>query len=154
ILDTVPGINTKAASIIIAEIGTDMSYFPSDKHITSWAGLSPGNNESAGKKKRSKSLAGDKALKSIMCECAWCASMSKDTRLSMCYKRWVKRMGKKKATIALASLMLRICYQLIKERKTYIEYGSTYLDKLNNKREENMVRILKAKGYRIEKAPV
>lgn len=94
---------------------------------------------------------GDKALKAIMCECAWAASMGKDTRLSLCYRRWVKRMGKKKATIALASLMLRICYHLLKERKTYIEYGTTYLDKLNEKKEENMVRILKSKGYQIEK---
>jgi hypothetical protein len=102
-------------------------------------------------KKRSKTMNGDKALKSVMCECAWAASMSKDTRLSICYKRWVKRMGKKKATIALASLMLRICYQLLKERKTYIEYGTTYLDELREKREENMIKILKSKGYSIEK---
>lgn len=130
ILDSIPGINETAATVIVAEIGTDMSYFPSDKHIASWAGLSPGNNESAGKKKRSKSREGDKALKSVMCECSWAASFSKDTRFSICYKRWIKKMGKKKATIALANLLLRICYNLLKERKMYIEYGSSYLDEL------------------------
>ena len=149
ILDSIPGINETAATVIVAEIGTDMSFFPSDKHITSWAGLSPGNNESAGKKKRSKSKDGDKALKCVMCECAWAATLSKNTRLSICYKKWIKKMGKKKATIALSSLMLRICYNLLKERKMYLEYGSQYLDELNKKKEKNIIRILKSKGYSI-----
>lgn len=154
ILDSIPGINETAATVIVAEIGTDMSYFPSDKHIASWAGLSPGNNESAGKKRKVKSRDGDKALKSVMCECSWAASFSKDTRFSICYKRWIKKMGKKKATIALANLLLRICYNLLKEHKMYIEYGSSYLDELNKKKEENMIRILKSKGYSIERAVV
>jgi hypothetical protein len=69
-------------------------------------------------------------------------------------KRWIKKMGKKKATIALANLLLRICYNLLKEHKMYIEYGSSYLDELNKKKEENMIRILKSKGYSIERAVV
>jgi hypothetical protein len=86
-----------------------------------------------------------------MCECAWAASKTKNTRLSIGYKRWVKRMGPKKAIVALASLMLRICYQLLSKKQMYIEYGTEYISELNKKKEENMIRILKAKGYSIEK---
>lgn len=151
ILDSIPGINSTAATVIIAEIGNDMSHFPSDKHLSSWAGLSPGNNESAGKKKRCKSREGNKALKSVLCECSWAASFSKNTRLSVCYKKWIKKMGKKKATIALANLLLKICYNMLKEQKYYVEYGSLYLEDLNKKREEKMIRMLQSKGYCIEK---
>lgn len=151
ILDSIPGINQKAAAVIIAEIGADMNFLPTDKHLTSWAGLSPGNNESAGKKKRAKARDGNKNLKSILCECAWAAKLSKNTRLSICYNRWVKRMGQKKAIIALASLMLRICYQLLSQKQMYVEYGVEYGIDLDKKKEEKMIRLLEARGYNVEK---
>lgn len=94
LLDSIPGVSHTAAAIMIAELGVDMSVFLTDKHVSSWAGVSPGNNESAGKK-RTGTTSGNKALKAVLCECGWAASNTKKTRLSATYWRWVKRMGKK-----------------------------------------------------------
>lgn len=151
ILDTIPGIDSNSAAIIVAEIGVDMNQFPHDKHLSSWAGLSPGNNESAGKKKRSSVVQGNKYLKTVLCECAWVVSHKKDTRLSITYWKWVKRMGKKKANIALANLMLRICYHMLKNQTAYIEVGDKYYKTKESEKEKKLIKELEEKGYTIQK---
>jgi len=152
LLDSIPGVNEKAAAIILAEIGTDMSVFPSDNNLSSWAGVSPGNNESAGKKKRSRATPGNKALKSILCECAWAASNKKDTRLSAYYWRLVKHLGKKKALVALGHLILRISYNILLTGISYQEMGSNYLGNREQQREQRFIRLLESRGYQISKA--
>lgn len=151
LLDAIPSVDETAAAIIVAEIGTDMSVFPTDKCLCSWAGVTPGNNESGGKKKQSKSTPGNKHLKAVLCECAWAAAMTKDTRFHACYWRWVKRMGKKKALVALAHLILKIAYHVLKTKTPYHELGPDYLPDRTKRQEQKYIKSLEAKGYKVEK---
>lgn len=151
ILDTIPGINTTSASSILAEIGSDMCVFPTDKHISSWAGLCPKNNESAGKRKRSSIKSGNRFLRSVLCEYTWAAIKKKDSRLKNKYWSMVPRMGKKKALIAIANLILRIIYNLLKNNTTYQELEIRhYVDK-EKRREKRIIKELKSKGFVVEK---
>lgn len=124
LLDTIPGINHDAAASILAELGTDMSHFPSDAHIASWAGVCPANHESNGKKKRKKNRRGNKGLKSVLCQCSWAAIKVKDSRISAVYYRLVKRMGKQKAIMAVAHLLLRIIYVVLMHRGHILALGT------------------------------
>ncbi|MDC3426390.1 IS110 family transposase, partial [Aquibacillus sp. 3ASR75-11] len=149
ILMTIPGIQKDAAASILAEIGIDMSVFPTDGHIASWAGTSPGNNESAGKKKGSKSNKGNTHLKAVLCQVAWAAMKSKDSRLASFYYRIVKRRGPKKANMALAHLILRIIYQMLKTKTPYQEYGWDYLPSKERKK-DYFIKELQKMGYEID----
>ncbi|MCO7126068.1 IS110 family transposase [Sporolactobacillus shoreicorticis] len=150
LLKTIPGINQGATAVILAEIGTDMTQFPSDAHLSSWGGLSPGNNESAGKKRSSKTTKGNKGLKSILCQVAWGAVRSKNTRLSAYYYRLVKRRGPKKAIMALAHLILKIIYHVLKEKRPYKELGPDYLLKRKQSAKYHQRQLEKLLGYEIE----
>lgn len=152
LLTSIPGINQTSSAIMIAELGADMSVFPTDSQLSSWAGVSPGNNESAGKKKRGSVSAGNKALKAVLCECAWAASKVKNSRLSATYWRWVKRMGKKKALLALGHLILRIAYRILVTRETYRELGTEYMMERERQKEQRLIRQLQAKGYQVLQA--
>lgn len=151
LLDTIPGVDKKAAIAIIAEIGVDMEVFPTAKHLSSWSGLSPGNNESAGKKKGVVAVKGNPNLASILCECAWAAQLTKNTRLSKTYWKYVKRMGKKKATVALANLILRICHHLLKNGEIYKEITHQEEKTKEEQLEEKMIKKLKERGYSVTK---
>lgn len=106
LLDTIPGVAEIAAQIIISEIGADMSQFASDKQLASWAGMCPGNNESAGKRRSGKTSKGNRYLRAVLVQAAWVASHQKETYLAAQYKRMVKRMGKKKALVAVGHTIL------------------------------------------------
>jgi transposase len=106
LLDTIPGIDRDAAASIIAEIGPDMSVFPSDARLASWVGVCPANNESAGKKKSKRNRRGNKGLKSVLCQAGWAAIKKKNTRISAVYNRLMKRRGPQKANMGLAHLMV------------------------------------------------
>ncbi|WP_243450384.1 hypothetical protein [Desulfosporosinus sp. Sb-LF] len=95
---------------------------------------------------------GNKALKSVLCECAWAASKTKNTRLSSTFWRWVKRMGKKKALLALGHLILRIAYKILLTREPYKELGTEYLVKREEEKEQRLIRQLQLKGYQVLKA--
>jgi transposase len=129
LLKTIPGVGDGIAVAIISEIGVDMEEFPSHKHLASWAGISPGNNESAGKNKSGRTTQGNKWLKTSLVEASWSASRSKDTYLQSKYRSLVRRKGPKKAIIALGHKILVSAYYILKELKSYKELGSTYLDK-------------------------
>ncbi|WP_245926263.1 IS110 family transposase [Sulfoacidibacillus thermotolerans] len=158
LLTTIPGINMNAAAIILAEIGTDIEQFGSDSQLAAWAGLSPGNHESAGKKKKVSSRSGNKALRTVLVECAWAAARSRQTRLSSRYWLWVRRMGIKKALVALAHTMLRIVYHVLHRRQPYEELGADYLERFRKDseqgREADMIRKLAAKGYMISQPTI
>jgi transposase len=112
-IDELPGIARRSAEIIIAEIGMDMSRFPSAAHLCSWAGISPGNNKSAGKRKYGKPTKGNKALKTILTQCAKSARNCKDSYFSAQYQRIAARRGKNRATIAVAHSMLIAIYHVL-----------------------------------------
>jgi len=151
LLQTIPGIKKRAAESIVAEIGVDMSRFPSDRHLSSWAGVSPGNNESAGKRKSSKSIKGNKWLKATLTECAWSTSRNKGTYLKARFQRLAARRGKKRAALAVAHTILIMAYHIIKEQCTYKELGGDYFDRLN---EEHLIKRLTTKiqalGYKVD----
>lgn len=121
ILVTMTGIKKDSATIIIAEIGVNMEQFPTSKHIASWAGLSPGNHESAGKRKSTRTVKGNPHIKSALCEAAWAASRSRNTRLSAKYWSLAARRGKKKALVAVGHRMLTIIYHMLKNKEPYHE---------------------------------
>ena len=109
LLKTIPPVKD-SASVIIAEIGVNMDIFPTEMHLSSWSGMSPGNNESAGKKKLGTTTHGNKSLKSILTEFAWVASRMKGTYLRAKYQSLVGRRGKKKALVAVGHKILIMCY--------------------------------------------
>ncbi|MFD2760395.1 IS110 family transposase [Lentibacillus juripiscarius] len=148
LLETIPGVSESGAATFIAEMGVDMSVFRSAKHLASWAGVSPGNNESAGKKKDSKSTKGNKALKTMAVECAL-SSLKQDNRISAHQKRIMKRQGKKKARMASAHLILTIAYNILQTGEPYKELGPNYLQEQKQKKELKMIEYLKRKGYKV-----
>ncbi|OIJ11510.1 IS110 family transposase [Anaerobacillus arseniciselenatis] len=121
LLMTMPGIKKETASVIIAEIGADMAQFPTSKHLASWAGLSPGNHESAGKRKSTRSTKGNPHIKSALCEAAWAVSRSRNKRLSIKYWSLASRRGKKKALVAIGHRMLTIVYHMLLNKEPYHE---------------------------------
>lgn len=121
ILLTIPGVKKHTVACIIAEIGTDMNQFPSSRHLASWAGVSPGNNESAGKKKGAKNVQGNPHIKSALCEVAWAISRSKDTSMSSVFWALSARRGKKKALQAIAHKVIRIIYTLLINKQPFSE---------------------------------
>lgn len=156
-LQTIPGIKKRAAESIVAETGVDMSRFPSDRHLSSWAGVSPGNNESAGKRKSGKSTPGNKWLKAALTESAWSASRSKGTYLKVRYQRLAARRGKKRAALAVGHTILIMAYHIIKEQCTYKELGADYFDRLNEQHIlKRLTSRIQALGYKVdlEKVPV
>jgi len=120
-LDTIPGVAVTAATAIIAEIGIDMSKFPTAEHFCSWAGVVPGNNESAGKKKTSRITLGNNYIKGLICECAWSVVRSRNTFLSNFYWKLKQKRGTKKAIIALSRKILVIIYNLLKNDTVFSE---------------------------------
>ena len=120
-LMSIPGINRRAAEVIVAEIGVDMSRFPSAGHLSSWAGMCSGNHQSAGKRQSGRTTKGSRWLRQVLVPVAWAASPTKKTSLAATYHRWVQRMGKKRALVALGHKMLIIIYELLKDQTTYTE---------------------------------
>lgn len=148
LLDTIPGVDKNGAAIFIAEMGIDMSVFKSSKHLASWAGVSPGNNESAGKKKTSKTTKGNKALKTVAIECVLGTS-GQQNRITAHRKRITKRQGKKKGQMASAHLLITIAYNVLKKGEPYQELGADYIKHEQKSKELKMVEYLKRKGYNV-----
>lgn len=155
LLCTIPGVEQRTAQVIISEIGTDMSRFPSANHLASWAGLCPGNNETAGKRKNGKTRKGDQWLRRAMVEVAWAASRTKQTYLSSQYHRLVARRGKKKAIVAVAHSVLVAIYHILVNRVAYQDLGDDYLVKLNETNIKRYhVRSLEELGYKVTIMPL
>jgi transposase len=151
LLQSIPGVGKEAAESIIAEIGNDMDQFPSEKHLASWSGLSPGNNESAGKKKSSRITHGDIYLKALIVQCAWAATRTKNTYLRSKYDSLVPRRGKKRALIAVGHKILIAAYHILKDKVEYKELGADYLEsRRKHKAADRYVKKLKEMGYDIE----
>lgn len=149
-LQTIPGIGKTTAQIILAEIGQDMSRFPSDGHISSWAGVSPGNNESAGKRRSGKTRKGNKILKSTLAQCAKAASKNKNTFFYAQYQRITVRRGKNRATLAVAHSMLISIYYMLRDNVEFIDLGANFYNQFNTEKKINSyLKKLKELGYEI-----
>ena len=147
-LDTIPGVNERIAQIIIAEIGTDMSRFPSAKHLASWAGICPGNHESAGKRRSGRTRKGSRWLRQALTEAAHGAAHTKKTYLAALYQRIAARRGRKKAVIAVAHAILVIVYHLLTRHEPYKELGANYFDDRDRQEvERRLVKRLRGLGY-------
>jgi transposase len=120
-LMAVPGMGRPSAEVIVAEIGADRAKFPTAGHLASWAGMCPGNNESAGKRRTGKTTKGSQWLRTVLVQVAWAASHTKETTFGAAYRRWAKRLGKKKALVAVAQKILTVIYRLLKDRTEYQE---------------------------------
>ena len=147
-IDALPGIARRSAEVIIAEIGSDMSRFPSAAHLCSWAGVAPGNNKSAGKSGSGKTTKGNKALKTVLTQCAKAAKNCKGSYFSAQYQRIAVRRGKNRATIAVAHSMLIAIYHVLKNGIPFHDLGSDYYDNFNRKHKiKGYLKRLEALGW-------
>jgi transposase len=152
LIQTIPGISEVNASAILAEIGVDMSQFPDKAHLSSWAGVCPGNNESAGKKKSGKTQKGNSFLKGALTESAWAASRTTDTSYNVFYHNIVRRRGKKRALVAVAHRMLIDIYYVLKTGEPYQDIGvEAVVERATKRRERSMIRSLEKAGYTVAK---
>jgi transposase len=155
-LQTIPGISERTAQTVAAEIGLDMTPFPTAEHLASWAGLCPGNDQSGGKRRSGRTPMGNRWLKQILVQAAWAASRTKDTYLRAHYHRLARRRGKKRAVLGVAHSLLRIVYFVLKRGTAYQDLGAEYLDRRAEDRlTQQLVRRLESLGHKVtlEKVP-
>jgi len=149
-VDEVVGFDRQGAETIIAEVGVDMSVFPTEGHCCSWAGICSGNNESAGKRRSGKTRKANRWLRQALALAAQAASHSKDSYLASRFRRLACRRGKKRATIAVAHTILRAIYHVLKEGKPYRDLGGDYFDRLDPERVKRyLVARLERLGYKV-----
>jgi transposase len=152
-LQTIPGIGERTAQLLLAEVGADMSRFGSAPHLTSWAGLCPGNHESAGKRKSGRTRKGSPWLRSGMVEAARAAGRTKGY-LGAQYHRLAARRGAKRAAVAVAHSLLVICYYVLRDGRTYEDLGGAYFDERNKEAvQHRLVRRLEALGNKVHLEP-
>lgn len=150
LLETIPGVGRRIAETIVSEIGVDMNRFPSDAHLASWAGMCPGNNESAGKRLSGKTNKGSTYLRDGLIQAAWAATHTKQTYLAAQFKRLVRVKGKKRALVAVGHSIIVIVYHLMKHRKSYQELGGDYFDRQNvEQQRERLINKLEALGLKV-----
>jgi transposase len=155
LLMTIPGVHKRNAETIIAEIGVDMSRFPTAQHLASWAGMCPGNNESAGKRRSGKSRKGDPWLRSAMVEAGWSAARTRRTSMQARFWRIAKRRGVEKATYAVGHHLLVVIWWMLHEHVTYSEMGYDYLVRRVDpqRRQRQLVHQLEQLGFSVTLEP-
>jgi len=155
IIETVPGIGQASAEAIISVIGVDMNRFPTDKHIAKWAGLCPGNNESAKKRNSGKTTKGNKTLKTTLVLCAHAAVQAKNSFFAAQFARISTHRGKKRAYVAVAHSMLTAIYHMLKNGSGFTDLGSEYYNAFNRERKaEGCLKKLKQLGYAVNIATI
>jgi transposase len=150
LLQTIPGVAEAAASTIVAEIGTDMSRFPSAAHLASWAGLCPGNRQSGGKRLSGHITPGNRWLRAVLGEVAWSAVHTRDTYAVALYHRIARRRGKLRAIVAVAHSLLVSIYHMLRTHQPYQDLGPDYLEQLDHQRlQRHYVRRLEQLGFAV-----
>ncbi len=154
LLKTIPGFGDVSAAAVVAEVGANMDQFADPGHLASWAGLCPGNNESAGKQYSGRTRSGNRWLKRILCQVAWAASHTRDTYFAALFRRIAAKRGKKRAVLAVAHSLLVTIHALLNKHQTYQELGSDYFDRINaDGLKRYCVRKLEALGHQVILAP-
>lgn len=149
-LDTIPGVARATAEAIVAEIGVDMSRFPSANHLASWAGVAPGNHESAGKRRSGRTRQGNKPLGAALNQAAHAAARTKNTYLAAQYHRLAARRGKKKAIVAVMHSILVMAFHMIQRQEPYHELGGNYFDQRRaESTADRLVKRLEKLGYEV-----
>jgi transposase len=150
----IPGVNTLTAAVLIAEIGVDMSVFPSAQHLASWAGICPGNHESAGKRRSGKVCKGNVALKTALIEAGHAAGRAKGTYLKDKFHRLKARRGIKRAAVAIGHKILVSAYVMLARKVEYADLGDVYLDRLDKTRTvASLKRRIERLGFQVNLAP-
>ena len=131
-LDAIPGIDRRVAEVVLAEIGPDMSPFPSDAHLASWAGVCPGNNESAGKRRSGKTTKGSRWLRQALVQAAWAASHKKDSYFQAHAQNLMRRRGRKRGLVGVAHSLLLVIYHVLHESTEYRDLGRDFLNRIRS----------------------
>ena len=153
-LTTIPGVSDVTAHVIVAEIGLDMTRFPTHGHLISWAGLCPRSDESAGKRKSTRVRKGDPWLKTVLVQAAWGAARSKNTYLQAQFLRLRARRGPKKAVLAVAASILTAAYYILTRETNYQDLGADYFQRRDrSKTARKLLRQLKDLGYDVSASP-
>jgi transposase len=154
-LAALPGFDQRSAQNVVAEIGTDMTRFPTDAHLASWAGICPGSHESAGKRQSGKTTKGSRWLRAALVQAAWAATHTKHSYFGAQYRRLVGRRGKKRALVAVAHSLLVVIYHVLRTGRQYHDLGVDYFEKLDASRIiRSHVRRLENLGYMVTLAPL
>jgi transposase len=149
-LASTPGIGKRAAETILAEIGVDMTRFPTAAHLASWAGMAPGNNITGGKRRSGNTTNGDPWLRDVLIQSAWAASRARDTYLSAQFWRLARRIGKNKAAVAVGHSILVICWHLLTNNCDYDDLGADWFtNRGGDRHRDHLVRQLHNLGYRV-----
>ena len=155
LLDTMPGLDQRGAEVIVAEIGIDMSRFETAPRLAAWAGVAPGNDESAGKQRSGKTRKGNRPLRAILTQLAHAAVRTKDTYLSALYQRLAVRRGKKRAIIAVAHSIMCSVFHMLSRNEVYRELGANYFDERRRQfTVDRLTRRIERLGYRVHLEPV
>lgn len=154
LLETIPGISRLAAWTILAETGVDMSQFASAGNLASWAGLCPGNHETAGKRLSGTTRDGDRWLERVMCQVAWAASHTRQSYYVAQFRRVSARRGGKRATVTVAHSILETIYHMLRRRQPFQDLGADYFDRLHGENYQRyLIRKLEERGYRVTLEP-
>jgi transposase len=154
LLCTIPGVSVLAAIMILAEIGRDMSRFPTAGHLVSWAGMCPGQNESAGKRKSTRLRKGDPWLKVTLVQCAWAAKRKKDSYYRAQFFRIQSRRGPQKAICAVAASILTAVYHILKDGTEHRDLGADYFNRRSAEAQtKRLVAQLGKLGYEVQLQP-
>jgi transposase len=151
LLRTIPGIDTVAAQQAFVEMGGDIAVFPSEDHFASWIGICPGNNESAGKQRKAKSLKGNRWLCSLLVQCAYAVGRTKGTYAGAFYHRIARRRGNERAAVATGHYLSKCIYHVLMTGKPYHDFGAEYLNhRSNDSLKKQLLRRLESLGYHVE----
>ncbi len=150
----IPGVGRRTAEVVVAEVGVDMERFPTERHLASWAGMCPGNHESAGKRQKGTTRKGNPWLRAALIEAAHAAGRKKDSYLSAQYRRLMTRRGKKKAAVAVGHSILVIAYSLLNRDTSYQDLGGEYFDEHDRQAvERRLIHRLEGMGYKVTLQP-
>ncbi len=154
LLDQIPGVGRRVAEVLVTEIGTAMTRFPTAGHLASWAGMCPGNHQSAGKRLSGRVRTGNRWLRSALVEAAQAAGRTKGTYLGAQYRRLATRRAPKKAAVAVGHSILVIAWHLLTQREDYVDLGGNYFDERDRQLvERRLVRRLEGLGYDVALTP-